>query len=350
VDLSYTKFCDTDLNDPFFDSLKGDYAEFPNWFQKKALSQEMAYVFKNESGKIDGFLYLKVEDGAVMDVAPPLPPKRRLKIGTFKINAHGTRMGERFIKKAFDHAIYEQIDELYVTIFAHHDYLVKAFQKYGFVAVANKDTVNGTELVLIKTLGNMCGDVLADYPYINANNRKFILSLYPKWHSRLLPDSILKNEDPVNIVNDISHTNSIHKIYLSKMDGTESLQRGDILVIYRTSDQQGPAYYRSVATSICVVEEVRDLSSFLNEREFLTHSNSYSIFSEQELVSFYSRRNYPTVIRFTYNIALPKRVTNGQMKDELGISPRYWGFFRLTDGQFAGIAEKGNINESLIIN
>jgi len=38
-----------------------------------------------------------------------------------------------------------------------------------------------------------------------------------------------------DIVKDVSHTNSIHKIYLTKMQGTEQLKRGDLLVIYRTS-------------------------------------------------------------------------------------------------------------------
>lgn len=347
MDLAYINFKDVDLKDTFFDSLKQNYAEFPDWFSKKA--EEKAYVFKNEGGFIDGFLYLKMETGEIEDTEPILPKNRRLKIGTFKINAHGTRMGERFIKKALDHALYQKVNEIYVTIFPHHIQLVNLFSKYGFEVAAKKHTDNGTELVLIKKIGNMKGNVYLDYPHINGANRKYVLSVYPQWHTRLLPDSILNNENPDAVVNDISHTNSIHKIYLTAMDGVENLKPNDILVIYRTSDGKGPAHYRSVATSICVVEETKNINQFPDEGSFLEYSYSYSIFTEQELKSFYTFKKYPKIIKFLYNIALTKRVTRGQMMEDLGIDASYWGFFQLTDKQFAGIVEKGNVDESLII-
>ncbi len=246
------------------------------------------------------------------------------------------------------------MNEIYVTIFPQHTQLVNLFCKYGFEKVAKKHTNNGTEIVLIKKMGDMKGNVYLDYPYvnatnINATNRKYILSLYPKWHTRLLPDSILNNENPNAVVNDISHTNSIHKIYLTAMDGVENLQANDILVIYRTSDRKGPAHYRSVATSVCVVEEVKNIHKFSNENSFLDYSSSYSIFTEQELKNFYKFKKYPKIIRFSYNIALTKRVTRGQMIEDLDIDASYWGFFQLTDNQFAGIIEKGNVDESLIV-
>ena len=347
MDLVYIYFKNVDLNDPFFDSLKHDYEEFSDWFSKKA--GEKAYVFKNKNNSIDGFLYLKLETGEIKDVEPKLAAKRRLKIGTFKINAHGTRMGERFIKKALDHALYQKVNEVYVTSFSHHTQLINLFSKYGFEVVANKHTSNGQELVLVKSMGDMKGNVHFDYPYINGAHRKYILSLYPQWHTRLLPDSILNNENPEAVVNDISHSNSIHKIYLAAMDGVENLQPNDILVIYRTGDGKGPAHYRSVATSVCVVEEVKNINHFPDEKSFLDYSSSYSIFTDQELKNFYAYRKYPTVIKFSYNLALRKRVTRGQMIENLGINAPYWGFFQLTDKQFAGIIEKGNADESLIV-
>jgi hypothetical protein len=81
----------------------------------------------------------------------------------------------------------------------------------------------------------------------------------------------------------------------------------------------------------------------------LSH-NTYSIFTDAELKKLYKYKKYPTVIRFTYNIALTKRVTRGQMIEDRGIKAQYWGFFQLTDKQFAKIIEKGNVDESLIVN
>ena len=33
--MKQNKFCDIDLSDPFFDSLKQDYPEFSEWYTKK---------------------------------------------------------------------------------------------------------------------------------------------------------------------------------------------------------------------------------------------------------------------------------------------------------------------------
>src|SRR5690606_6418360 len=90
-------FKEINIDDPFFDSLKSDYKEFKSWFSKK--SESNAYVSYDDAGSIQAVLYLKVEDGAVTDVAPNLSKLKWLKVGTFKVNPHGTRLGERFIKK-----------------------------------------------------------------------------------------------------------------------------------------------------------------------------------------------------------------------------------------------------------
>ncbi|UVL46077.1 hypothetical protein LOY57_25990 [Pseudomonas moraviensis] len=97
--LKYCNFSEVDLTDTFFDSLKLDYEGFETWFDKKRVSGELAYVFYNSKNKIDGFLYLKSEVDIDESINPPLPVASTLKVGTLKINAHGTKLGERFIKK-----------------------------------------------------------------------------------------------------------------------------------------------------------------------------------------------------------------------------------------------------------
>jgi len=52
----------------------------------------------------------------------------------------------------------------------------------------------------------------------------------------------------------------------------------------------------------------------------------------------------------TYNIAFKKRVTNGYLVDTLGISPAYWGVFKISDGDFSNIIKAGGVDESLIVN
>ncbi len=300
MDLRIKRFEEIDLNDSFFDSLKNDYTEFEEWFLKKA--KENAYVFYGENESIEGFLYLKHENDAVLDVEPILSKKSRIKIGTFKINAHGTRVGERYVKKVFDHAVTAGADEIYVTVFEKHHALIDLFSRYGFKHKAFKNTANGKELVLLKKMKIISEDVTHNYPIVQLTGKKtYLLSLYPKWHTRLLPDSILMTEVS-DIIKDVSHSNSIHKVYLASMDGMELLKRGDVIIIYRTSDVDGMAYYRSVATSICVIEEYRNLNTFCNKEEFSNYCRPYSVFTEPELETLWRTKKYKHVIRFMYNL------------------------------------------------
>jgi hypothetical protein len=333
--LRFERFRDISLDDPFFDSLKADYREFGEWFTRKGDHQGL--TFRNDSASLYGFLYLKVEDGSVLETEPPLPHARRLKIGTFKVNPHGTRLGERFMKRAFDVAVDCQASALYVTIFEKHTALVQLFLRYGFVRKAVKNSVNGTELVLERRLDEAVGDVVLDYPRIPLRkNRHFILSLYPVWHSRLLPDSLLKTESS-SILEDVSHANSIHKIYLAGMKGVDQLQRGDTLLIYRTAEG-GHAEHTSVVTSVCVVEELSRIDAFPMVEEFLAYCAPYSVFCESELRKFYVKRKYPWIIRFTYNLSLRKRPNRKALIEKVGIDrSAYPGFLQISKQQFRDI-------------
>lgn len=346
--ISLRHFYEIDLNDPFLDSLKSDYPGFEEWFIRKSQSDAQAYVQYND-GQLQAFLYLKDESNIPLDdVVPVRPACRRLKVGTFKIDAHKTKLGERFIKKILDQGIVGNYDEIYVTIYPKHSSLISLLMKYGFIESSKK----GDELVLVKDLKHLSGDMLRDYPLVDVrHNRKFLLAIYPKYHTKLFPDSILRNENRYELIKDVNYTNSIHKIYLCFMPGTATLEKGDLLAIYRTNDYLGPARYRSVVTSICQVEEIRTKKDFANVSEFIKYTNKYSIFDNNELINWFSTKKDLVVIKMTYNIALTKRVTRQYLLDEVGISPNiYWGFFQLTDAQFNSIISKGEIDENIIIN
>lgn len=346
--ITIKRFADIDLNDTFFDSLKEDYPGFETWFEKKSKDNSNAYV-QYTNNNLQAFLYLKNESGEELtDVTPVRPACNRMKVGTFKIDAHNTKLGERFVKKIMDAALYMKADEIYVTIFPKHEGLVRILQRYGF----NEEGKKGGELVLVKNMKTITGDILKDYPLLKTTDkRKFLLSIYPKYHTKMFPDSILQNEEnqKYELIKDISYTNSIHKIYLCFMPDTARLQCGDLIAIYRTKDDKGSARYRSVITSVCQIEEVKTNNDFANVEDFLAYTNYYSIFDPEELKQWYQQKNY-YVLKMTYNIALTKRVTNGYLVDELRMAPNYWGFFQLTNEQFDAILKKGEVDESVIIN
>ena len=345
------KFGDIDLSDPFFDSLKEDYPEFTEWYTKKTKSDTKAFIQKDQDGKLQGFLYMKHETEELNDINPPMPAASRLKVGTFKIDAHNTKLGEHFIKKIVAAALYMGVTEIYVTIFEKHQGLIKILRRYGFTEYGTKGEGDTPELVFIKSMTDFTGDMLLDYPFIHTKDtQKFILAVKPEFHTPLFPDSILNTEERNKefLVRDVAHTNSIHKIYLSSMNGLDKLKKGDILVIYRTADGAGPAKYRSVASSICVVEEVRKAKDFATLEEFLQYANLYSIFDEDKLKEWYTTYNM-VVIKMTYNAAFDRRITRNELIEQVGLSADYWGFFQLTDEQFNNIISRGKINESIII-
>ena len=354
MDLQVQRFSDIDLNDSFFDSLRASYPEFNEWYNKKAAAGATAYCYYVDN-ELKDFLYLKIEEEELSDLTPALPAKKRLKVGTFKVdndNRHTTR-GERFMKKIMDMAIAEDVDEIYVTMFPTEELqgLIRMFEKFGFSHIADKPHEGGNaEYVLIKDMTTHVDDFKLDYPFVKkASSNKYVLSIVPEFHTHLFPDSILKNEKKYDLIQDVSETNSIYKIYLCWMQDTRNLKAGDKLIIYRTSDEEGKAYYRSVCTSVCTVCEVKTYRDFENEEEFIKYTNRYSVFKEHELRRWYKNRNYFIVIKMVYNIAFTKKVINMVMKEQVGLNPKYWGFFKLTDAQFDKLLELGEIDERYII-
>ena len=354
MDLQVQRFSDIDLNDSFFDSLRVSYPEFNEWYNKKAAAGATAYCYY-VGDELKDFLYLKIEKEELSDLTPVLPAKKRLKVGTFKVDnedRHTTR-GERFMKKIMDKAIAEDVDEIYVTMFPTEELqgLIRMFEKFGFSHIADKPHEGGNaEYVLIKDMTTHVDDFKLDYPFVKkASSNKYVLSIVPEFHTHLFPDSILKNEKKYDLIQDVSETNSIYKIYLCWMQDTRNLKAGDKLIIYRTSDEEGKAYYRSVCTSVCTVCEVKTYRDFENEEEFIKYTNRYSVFKEHELRRWYKYKNNFIVIKMVYNIAFTKKVINMVMKEQVGLNPKYWGFFKLTDAQFDKLLELGEIDERYII-
>ncbi len=356
TDLQLQLFSQIDLNDPFFDSLKESYPEFEQWFKKKAALGEAAYVFHNHEGKVQDFLYLKIETDAVTDVVPVLEAKRRLKVGTFKLLSRGTRRGERFMKKIMDRAMAENVDEVYVTIFPTEELqnLIKLFEGLGFYHVADKPHSLGTkemkEWVLVKDMRAVEGNIIKNYPRMRTfGTQKWLLSIMPRFHTHLFPDSILNNES-YDMVKDITPTNGIYKIFISWNPECAQMKMGDLVVIYRMSDGQGAAYYRSVVTSVCTVSDVKKWGEFQgNEEEFLKYTK-YSVFSETDLKMWFRTRPNMVVIKMLYNVAFSKRVIRKDLIEQVGLDANVrWGLLALTHAQFKEIIELGKADERYFI-
>lgn len=352
MDLRQKPFAEIDLTDKFFDSLRASYPGFDDWFRRKAAAGETACTYYEDDVLLD-FLYLKEEREEVTDVYPHLPAKHRLKVGTFKIDSRGTRRGERLMKKLLDIAIAKNVEEIYVTIFPEPRLqpLIRSFEKFGFVHCGVKRHTSGKEEnVYLRDMRHTAGDILKDYPFTDIRGSRFFqLSILPEYHTRLFPDSILNNERKYDIIHDNSETNSIYKAYICWMQDTQQLRPGDKLVIYRTNDYKGPAKFRSVCTSVCTVIEVKTIRDFADENDFVHYAHKQSVFTEFELRQWYRTKPNFILIQMVYNIAFTRKVILRDLRKQVGLSPSYWGFFRLSTAQFNHILRLGEINERYII-
>jgi predicted nucleic acid-binding protein len=346
-------FGNIDLNNEFFDTLREDYSNFDTWFNKK--SDKLVYISESDS-KLIAFLYLKVEgeQEPYYDISPSFLQKKRLKIGTFKVSLNGYRLGERFLKIVFDNALKFAVQEIYTTIPSkreEHERLIYLLEDFGFIKYGIKKTIFGDEFVYTRDFSRYSSLELPKhtYPFMSKRANKFIVSIYPDYHTDLFPDSILRTESPNDFIENEPHRNAISKVFISR-SYKKDLKSGDIIVFYRTSEER--AYYQSVITTLGIVESV--VTNIKDEKHFIDVCRKRSVFSDSDLIDQWNHnpKYRPFVVKFLYAYSFPKRI-NLQRLIELEIIkntksvPR--GFDRLSDESFNKILRETKSDENIVV-
>lgn len=337
-------FGEVDLSSEFFDSLREDYGgkAFDDWFKRKALKNEQAYVFEDHEG-LKGFLYLKTEDETenYSDITPTLLPKKRLKVGTFKIERTGFRLGERFLKIIFDNAKQYNVEEIYVTLYEDKrdgvKHLKVTMEQWGFVKHGYKS--NG-EAVLIKNLKQYDSDKTPklNFPLTKADAKYYFLPIYPQYHTDLFPDNILKNENMHLYEENKAHRYALEKIYLSGAYNVKA-KVGDLVLIYRTGERY-PRKYSSVITGIAIIEDIIYTQTI---DECVEKCKNRSIFDEEQIRFLYQTKKYSVIIKLLDYVSFKNKITLNQLyvNDIVasGSGPR--PFEHLTKEQFETIYKLG---------
>lgn len=341
-------FGNINLKDNFFSSFLEDYQEFEWWFNKK--SDNISYICET-NGEVKAFLYLKVEDANsenYNDITPVFQPKKRLKIGTFKVESTGYKLGERFLKIIFDNALRNNVEELYVTIFDKREEqqrLISLLEEWGFVHWGTKETKNGIEQVLVRNFNkNINQNPQISFPFVSRNANKFIVPIYPEYHTELFPDSILNNESPRNFIENEPHRNALKKVYISRSIN-RNLNPGDLIIFYRTGGN-----YQGVVSTIGIVESVID--NIPSEEKFIDLCRKRSVFSDAELKKYWNwtPNNRPFIVNFLYVDSFPTPKVNLNRLRELNIinsAPR--GFEPIENSKFVELMREARANESYIV-
>lgn len=337
------------VENPFFDSFREDYVGFNEWFSRK--SEEPCYVCLSDDETV-AFLYLKLEDERepYHDIAPQFLPGRRLKIGTFKVELNGFRIGERFLKIVFDNAIIQRVQQIYVTIFGmtvEQDRLIRLLEDFGFEHHGTKVNPYGEEQVYVR---DMTPTFATDYPrlsfpFVAQSTRHYLVPIYPEYHTELLPDSILNTESPDDFIENAPHRNAITKVYVSR-SYFRALEPGDVIIFYRTG-----GYYKSVVTTLGIVEAVH--LNIQDEGSFIRLCRKRSVFSNAQLREHWRySQNRPFIVEFLYAYSFPRRpnmatlIENGVIQD-VNSAPR--GFERITHDQFDTIIELSQTDTRFIV-
>jgi len=350
LSVKKSHFGNVNLKDIFFDSFREDYNGFDKWFNKK--SNEIAYVCL-DSNRVIAFLYVKREneDEDYSDITPIFPKKKRLKIGAFKVNLNGFKLGERFLKIVFDNALKQNIDEIYVTLFnkrPEHQRLINLFLGWGFKYWGKKSTPTGEEEVYIRSFVKSfdVSNPKFTFPYISLKSDVFMVPIYPEYHTNLFPDSILRTESPEEFVENEPFRNALSKVYVSRSIN-RNLKRGDIIVFYRTG-----GIFRGVVTTIGVVESV--ITNIKDEQDFIKLCKKRSVFGDKELSKQWNvRGSKPFVVNFLYAYSFPHRINLKELID-LGVIrdvesvPR--GFEKISRSDFEKILKETNSDTNIIVN
>ena len=340
-------FGDVNVADPFFDSFRQDYPGFDRWFLRK--SEEEVYVCR-EDGRIVAFLYLKMEDEreSYHDIEPTFVPKRRLKIGTFKVELNGYKIGERFLKIIFDNAVRQRAEEIYVTIYLNsveRERLAKLLIDYGFRYHGDKPGVTDSEQVYVRDMMQSyhAPNPKLTFPYVSRSARAYLVPIYPEYHTELLPDSILNNESPEDFVEHGPHRNSIRKVYVSRSI-FRALHSGDTILFYRTG-----GHYASVLTTLGIVDKVHH--NIESEEHFLRLCRKRSVFSDDELRKQwnYNIRNRPFVVEFLYAYSFPRRPNLAKLRENNVIQDAPRGFESITERQLSEILSFSETETGFIV-
>lgn len=349
--FKYCKFSNCNIDDSFFESLKRDYSEFPQWFQKKINQNESAFVFE-ENNKIKAFVYLKEEYEEILLVDNKLPIERRLKIGTLKLadDIQGQRLGEGAIGVALWHWQRLNVNQVYITVFEKHIKLISMLEQFGFKHVGNN--LRGERVYIKDKRALSYNTPYASFPYINNKiERCGYIPINEEYHDTLFPYSELYNTRQET--DEIAAANGMTKVFIATPSSRLEYEPGEPVLIYRIHTGGGQATYKSVITSFCTI--IKQTNVKLNRREILDYNQfvkiigNKSVFNEIKLKNIYNKSNV-VVLELLYNgyFGKGKNINHKTLKQN-GWFEEYPYKNKLSKEQFKRILEMGGKNVQDII-
>ncbi len=253
--LQKVKLHKLNIKDTFFNSLRKDYTGFDNWFIDKSAEGREAYIVKNDLENLDAILILKEEKDEIVTNDGRALIGNSLKISTFKVGeeVRGQKIGELFLKSAFEYARINNLDYIYLTIHPEKHNLLQnlcfdfGFYEFGIDKKSKRDLVYVKEnRVKIPNKELSAFEFYRKYSpsFICKEVKKFIIPIQPRYHEILFPE---KQRQPSLFMINKSAGNTIKKAYLSHTR-LKKIGVGDLLLFYRSNDLKS-------VTTLAIVEK-----------------------------------------------------------------------------------------------
>ncbi len=298
-----------DLSEPFFDSLKNDYPEFPAWYAKACLQERKTWVIRDDSGKLAALVIVKPEDDA------PVAGGQILKICTFKVSEEffGRRFGELLLKTVFSYVESNGYDTVYLTVFERHGQLLSLLDDFGFLEVEGRSARD--ELIFSKRfvptakerleLQSLRFNILFGPSAVKLDpSAVCVIPIQPRYHQMLFPEAeaqvqLFPRSDPFG--------NGLRKAYLCH-SSVRHLSEGTTALFYRSQDS-------SCITALGVTEEIlvsdsaEMISRFVGKR---------TVYSFEEIRKMCERQTLAILFRqariLSEPVRLPELLDNGILR------------------------------------
>jgi len=336
-------------DDHIFDTLKEEYKPgFEGWFNKISKEGRKGWVYYRKDGTIGAILIYKLEIESIEDSEPPLPERKRLKVAMLKVTYIEHKIGELFIKMTVDVSVKNNVDEIYLTHFTKpNDPLVKLISEYGFNKIAVKN--NGEDIFAKKLIveGNEAKGLSPIeiskifYPsfYDGDHVKKFVVPILPEYHNKLFTDFSRRQITLPEYADEfVVEGNTIKKAYLSHSN-IKRMGRGDIILFYRSEDEQA-------ITSLGVVEAV--YTGVENTGQILQLVGKRTVFSREE-IDKWVERGPVSIFLFRHHFHLMRSVDLDRLVNEQVIKAAPQSAMEISNEKYAQIKKMGGIDERYTI-
>jgi hypothetical protein len=333
------------IEQPFFESLKEDYgeADFRIWYDKCIKESRECYVYE-DGGEVKAFLMLK-EENEPIEMHSPIAVGRRIKIATLKVNSTGSKIGELFLKIAFEYCISNGFYEIYLTHFeTEDDSLVHLIGSFGFEKVGELKKNN--EPVYLKKLTAEEEELppleiaRKYYPCFkdDASIRKFVIPIRPEFHDVLFPDYKKRQMKITDYAEINIPGNTIKKAYLSSRYSSR-MRVGDIVLFYRSHDQMAISSIGIVDQKPIRTGDIDELKRTVGKR---------SVYSEDQLREKAEKSVF--VIRFKHHFYLPHPMGLDELLQNKILNGPPQSTTEINHEQYLSLKTGGKLDERFTVN